>query len=110
VPCSVSTGKAHFQSASTASKPLRNWSPEKDTLRENPGKHLKWTDVSNTMMPYAHQRPLPAKTAEHALNYISAIVRKYPFQLRYSMAMPLWDRFCEEWCETGDERKSLLAI
>jgi len=71
---------------------------------------MAWTDISNKAFPYPHSRPLPVKTAQQALHYIAAIVRKYPFQLRYSMAMPLWDRFCEAWCDTGDEKKSLLSI
>lgn len=59
---------------------------------------------------YSHSRPLPKKTAEKAMLYIRAIVAKYPFQLRKAMARPLWDRFAEMWCETGDESKSLRAI
>ena len=98
--------------ASTVSKPkaARNWTLETDTLRDSVGKHMAWTDISNKAFPYPHSRPLTNKLAQQALNYITAIVRRYPFQLRYSMAMPLWERFCETWCDTGDEKKSLLSI
>lgn len=71
---------------------------------------MAWTDISKRAFPYDHERPLPVSSAQKAMNYIAAIVRVYPFQIRYSMAMPLWDRFCDAWCETGDEGRSLLAI
>jgi hypothetical protein len=59
---------------------------------------------------YYHTRYLPPDVARKALRYIVAIVAKYPFQARRGLASPLWARFCEEWCETGDELKSLKAI
>lgn len=59
---------------------------------------------------YYHTRSLPPDVAKKAIKYIIAIVAKYPFQARRGMASPLWKRFCEEWCETGDESKSLRAI
>jgi hypothetical protein len=107
-----STAKVHRQSASIDYRDSvrRNWADDKDTLKDSVGKHMGWTDLSNKAFPYDHGRPLPLASGQQAINYIAAITRKYPFQLRYSMAMPLWDRFCETWCDTGDEQKSLLAI
>lgn len=59
---------------------------------------------------YNHGRPLPRKTAAKAMRYIRAIVAEYPLESRYGIAKPLWSRFCIEWCNTGDEGKSLRAI
>lgn len=59
---------------------------------------------------YRHPRPLPKKTANKAMKYIRAICVKYPFQVRIMIASPLWERFAQEWCESGDELKSLKAI
>lgn len=59
---------------------------------------------------YDHTRHLPKTVANKAIKYIIAIVAVYPFQARVSLAKPLWDRFCQEWCVTGDESKSLGAI
>lgn len=88
----------------------KNVTPDKDTLKDSVGKHMGWTDISSKAFQYPHGRPLPVSTAQKALNYITAITRRYPFQLRYAMARPLWDRFCETWCDTGDEHKSLMSI
>lgn len=59
---------------------------------------------------YQHNQNLPKETANKAIKYIIAIVAAYPFQARRSMALPLWERFCQAWCETQDETKSLGAI
>jgi hypothetical protein len=59
---------------------------------------------------YRHTRPLPRQIADKAIRYIISISKKYPFQVRMQIAMPLWDRFCQEWCETGDDIKSLKAV
>lgn len=83
---------------------------ERDTLQETPEKSAKWTKVEHTMFDYDHKRPLPNVTAQHAIDYIDAIVKVYPFQLRYAMAKPLWERFAEEWCASGDEAKALRGI
>jgi hypothetical protein len=83
---------------------------EKDTLQESPEKSMRWTKAENTKFDYEHRRPLPTATAQHAIDYIDAIVRKYPFQIRYAMAIPLWERFAEEWCSSGDEAKALRGI
>jgi hypothetical protein len=109
---SGSTVKARSRSASTdyKTKVLKNWTPESDTLKDEVGKHMSWTDLSNKAFPYEHGRPMPMALARKAINYITAIVKQYPFQLRYTMALPLWARFCEAWCDTGDEQKALLAI
>lgn len=59
---------------------------------------------------YKHSRTLPKPIAAKAIKYIICICKKYPFQVRMQMAIPLWERFCQEWCETGDEIKSLKAV
>jgi hypothetical protein len=83
---------------------------EKDTLQETPEKSAKWAKAENTKFDYNHRRPLPTTVAQHAIDYISVIVKDYPFQLRYAMAIPLWERFAEEWCVSGDEAKALRGI
>lgn len=62
------------------------------------------------LFQYNHSRPLPKKTARKAMAYIRAISSKYPFQVRKTIASPLWERFAQEWCDSGDELKSLKAI
>jgi hypothetical protein len=89
---------------------LSKTSPERDTLQESPEKKASWTDVSTTMFEYDHPRPLPNVVAQKAIDYIETIVKGFPFQIRYHMAIPLWERFAEEWCSTGDEDRSLGAI
>jgi len=84
--------------------------PEKDTLVETPKVSMKWTNVDTQMFDYTHSRPLPTKTAQKALDYIAAITKKYPFQIRYAMAQPHWERFTQEWCESGNVEKALKVI
>ena len=81
-----------------------------DRCIEKPTKHMAWHSIKEFMMPYTHNRPLPKRSAKRALDYIAAITKSYPFQLRYSMALPLWYRFCQAWCETGEEGVALNAI
>jgi hypothetical protein len=80
-----------------------------DTLQDTYVKP-KWRNVDHTRFPYSHSRDLPVEVASQAINYIDAIVKQYPFQLRYTMALPLWKRFTQEWCDTGDIEKSLRVI
>ena len=89
---------------------LARSSPERDTLQETPDKSSRWTKVSETMFDYNHPRPLPNDTAQKAIDYINVIVKEFPFQIRYHMAVPLWERFSDAWCETGNESESLRAI
>jgi hypothetical protein len=100
------------QSSSTVSrnKILRHWDVDKDTLTESIGNTQSWAKVDKKAFPYEHSRPLPKATAKKALALIEALVKPYPFQLRYAMARPLWFRFTEAWCDTGDEKKALLAV
>jgi len=81
----------------------------KDILQDE-YKMPAWTDVEKTRFPYEHSRPLPQHVAKEAIEYISVIAKQYPFQLRYTMVLPLWERFALEWCETGDLKKSLRVI
>lgn len=91
-------------------KIIEKTSPDRDTLQDAPDKHLKWTIVNNESFQYRHKRPLPRKAAREAIKYINVLTRQYPFQLRYAMAIPLWERFSQEWCESGDLKKSLRGI
>jgi hypothetical protein len=77
-------------------------SPEHDLCVDSAG--------SNPQFRYSHGRPLPKSTYNRASKYIMTIMLKYPFQLRKTLAQALWDRFQEEWCDSGDENKSLRAI
>ncbi len=81
---------------------------EKDTLREKPSK--KWMSVENPMLDYRHSRPLPKVTAKKAIKYIDQLVSIYPFQIRYAMAIPLWERFAQAWCDGSSEEQALNAI
>ena len=88
---------------------LSNWNIDTDQYRhdefDNEGDRIELG-----VFTYEHHRTLDKATAEKAHVYIRAIVAKYPFQLRYAMARPLWERFCKEWCATGDEERALRAI
>jgi hypothetical protein len=100
------------QSASTVSRNriLKHWDADRDTLTEPIGKTQSWASVDKQAFPYEHSRPLPKVTAQKALALIEAEVKPFPFQLRYVMARPLWFRFTETWCNTGDEKKALLSV
>lgn len=82
---------------------------ELDTLQDR-YVEPKWTDVTKTRFPYSHGRPLPNEVAQKAIDYINVIAKQYPFQIRYTMVLPLWKRFAETWCETGDVEKSMRVI
>jgi len=94
---------------------LQRFDRDKDTYRhkkvDNEGDRIDFG-----VFPYEHSRAMPKELARKAHLYIRSIVQGdedrpgFPFQLRYLMALPLWDRFCEEWCATGDEAKALGAI
>ena len=81
-----------------------------DTVQEDLKPALKWSKATETKMPYEHRRPLPKATAQKALDYIAVLTAQYPVQMRYAMALPLWYRFAQEWCDTGSERESLRVI
>lgn len=100
-----------FQSDLAASKTkiLNGWTEEKDHLREKASANEGYT-LEFGVFPYRHSRDLSKDTARKAHDYIRVLVKKYPFQIRYAMALPLWERFCEAWCDTGDEAKALGAI
>jgi hypothetical protein len=105
--------KAVSQSVSADSKlrfkALEKWTEEKDTYNheafDNEGDRIEYGTY-----PYAHSRDLPRDTARKAFKYIKVLTRDYPFQMRNAMGLPLWERFAEEWCDTGDESKALRAI
>jgi len=66
--------------------------------------------IEGNVFKYSHNRPLPMENAENAINYISILMKRFPFQLRYTLAQPFWRRFCNEWCASGDVSKSMAAI
>jgi hypothetical protein len=88
---------------------LSRTDPAKDTCRDDYDSRKSYK-LEGNIFKYHHGRPLPKEEAEAAIEYISIIMRRYPFQLRYNLARPLWDRFCEEWCQSGDAAKSMRAI
>jgi hypothetical protein len=63
---------------------------ELDTLQEDTKVAMKWTKADTGLFPYTHSRSLDEKTAQHAIDYIAVLTAKYPFQIRYAMARPLW--------------------
>jgi len=87
-------------------KILKSYSKTLDSCTDNPGDY----SFNDYRFSYNHRRPLPKQVAGRAIKYIIAIVSAYPFQARRGVASPLWNNFCQEWCETGDESKSLRAI
>lgn len=82
---------------------------ELDTLQDT-YKVPAWTDVTKTKFPYSHSRPLTNAAAQEGIDYINVIAKSYPFQLRYVMVLPLWERFAQEYCDHGDVQKALRAI
>lgn len=82
----------------------------KDRVQDKPEKSMAWDNVTAGAFPYEHPRGLPSDIAQEAIKYIKAIVQPYPFQLRYTMALPLWDRFAQTWCETGDAKRAMKEI
>lgn len=84
--------------------------PEMDTVQEELTAHMRWAFASEGEFDYAHSRPLPTEVAQKAIDYIAAITKKYPVQIRYALAQAHWERFAQEWCDTGDERKALRVI
>lgn len=83
--------------------------PEHDTCHDNLSDNKYYT-LQGQPFRYRHSRPLPKETGTKAVSYISALMKRYPFQLRYVLALPYWKRFSESWCDTGDEDKALGAI
>lgn len=71
---------------------------------------IEWTNPTKKTFSYTHTRPLPRDTAIKAIKYITVIVKAYPVQIRYTMARPLWERFCDAWCNTGSASIAIRAI
>ncbi len=86
---------------------LKHWDQEYDTVNEQMS---KGDSIEFPTFYYDHDRKLTRITAKKAHDYIRELVKVYPFQLRHELALPLWERFAEAWCETGDEAKALGAI
>jgi hypothetical protein len=91
--------------------------PKKDLFKENPSAHMVWSDHRTIMgdgsgryLNYRHDRPISNKDCQKALDYIAVLTKVYPVQIRYAMARPLWERFCEAWCDSGDLKAAMYAI
>jgi hypothetical protein len=111
---SPTTFSGHSNSESTVevsnqSDLAQSVSPEQDTCQDKPSDKKKYT-LSGSPFKYEHGRPLPPETADKAIAYIKVLTKDYPFQLRYYMALPYWNRFQENWCDYGDEERALRAI
>jgi hypothetical protein len=104
------TSQSSSIDSKTKTKILGKWDDHRDTFTPEKGV-MGWTDISKGgAFPYEHSRPLPLQDAEQAMKYIKSITAKYPVQLRYALAIPLWRRFTQTWCETGDLKKALRGI
>lgn len=88
----------------------QRFKPEEDTCQDKITDIKRYTIEGSRTFKYEHERQLPVEVSERAVAYIRALVKGYPFQLRYVMALPYWKRFSEAWCDTGDEHKALRAI
>jgi hypothetical protein len=93
------------------------YDPKKDVYKEDSALHMKWSDQkainpdgSGPYLTYRHGRVISNKDCQTALDYIAALTKVYPVQLRYAMARPLWTRFCEAYCDYGDMKMALNAI
>lgn len=92
---------------------LKNWDEEQDTLYDSPDTAGQWWRVENKAFYYNHGRGVSVENVQRALDRIKEVlddVERIPFQLQYHMALPLWERFAEEYCDTGDVEKALRAI
>lgn len=83
-----------------------------DRCSESPVSHMGWTKVNKDFLgfPYEHQRTLRVVDAESAVKKIEEEVSVFPFQIRYAMAMPLWLRFADMYCQSGDVALALEYI
>jgi hypothetical protein len=75
-----------------------------DRCSESPASHMGWTKVNPQFLgfDYAHERTLKVGDAETAIKKIEKEVSVFPFQIRYAMAVPLWERFADMYCQSGD--------
>ena len=90
---------------------------ENDQFTDDPTEFMKWSSYKTMgvngygrFLSYDHERPLDKKDCQKALDYIAALVKVYPVQLRLAMARPLWARFCEAYCDFGDAEAAMNAI
>lgn len=84
-----------------------------DTCREVPDDQpalFKLESDEGVPFPLFNKRPLTQFQADRAVDYIRACVTQYPFNIRWSFALPMWQRFSETWDSTGDIEKSLKDI
>lgn len=93
---------------------MLGWDPEQDLCNEKPDDKDSYS-LEKVVYDYPPKglkakRKLPPNMAEQAMAYIRVCVKKYPFQLRYTMGLPMWLRFCDVWNDTGDFRKAMRAI
>jgi hypothetical protein len=83
-----------------------------DRCTESPASHMGWTKVNKDYLgfPYDHGRSLRIRDAEAAVKKIEEEVKVFPFQIRYAMALPLWKRFADMYCQSGDIELALEYI
>jgi hypothetical protein len=83
-----------------------------DVCTESPTPHLGWKVVNQSHLgfPYHHDRMLGVNHASAAIKVIDSKVKDFPFQIRYAMALPLWYRYADMYCATGDQDKAIGSI
>ena len=83
-----------------------------DVCNESVSESMGWTKVDKDTLkfPYNHERALVVADAERAVRKIEEEVKVFPFQIRYSMALPLWNRFANMYCQSGDVELALGYI
>jgi hypothetical protein len=83
-----------------------------DICTESSVPHLGWKVVNQSHLgfPYNHDRVLKVNQASDAINIIDDKVKGFPFQIRYAMALPLWYRYADMYCTSGDHEKALKSI
>jgi hypothetical protein len=86
------------------------FNPEHDTCQDKITDIKRYTLQGKKTFKYRHNRELPPEVSQKAVAYIRALVKRYPFQLRYVLALPYWYRFTEAWCDSGDEDIAMRAI
>lgn len=83
-----------------------------DQCTETPSKHMGWNQVSSDSLsfPWRHERPIKVREAQEAVRSIEEQVKGFPFQIRFAMALPLWYRYSDSYCQSGDQEKALREI
>ncbi len=91
-------------------KITRHFSIEDDTCREKPEDLPRLYQLDGLPYPFINSRPMPRALAWTAMDFIRELTKKYPFNIRYDMGQPMWERFTEAWDLTKDQSQSLKVI